>query len=68
MNHVSTHPAVAARLSSGEVHVYGWYYDIGSGAVLQYDQSIGRFVELGAEARAAAPLPTLNSATAASVA
>jgi len=61
MNHVSTHPSVAARLSSGEVHVYGWYYDIGSGAVLQYDQRVGRFLELDGDARAAAPLPTLSN-------
>ena len=61
MNHVSTHPSVAARLASGEVRVFGWYYDIGSGQVLQYDQSLGQFLELNSEARAAAPLPTLTS-------
>lgn len=60
MNHVSTHPSVAARLSSGEVRVFGWYYDIGSGQVLQYDQSRGQFLELGSDAIAAAPLPTLH--------
>jgi carbonic anhydrase len=68
MNHVSTHPAVAARLSSADVRVFGWYYDIGSGMVLQYDQAQLRFVELGAEACAAAPLPTLTTAAASSVA
>jgi carbonic anhydrase len=68
MNHVSTHPAVAARLSSNEVQVFGWYYDIGEGLILQYDQAQGRFVELGAEARAAAPLPTLGNGSPTSVA
>lgn len=68
MNHVSTHPCVAARLASGRVCVYGWYYDIGSGAVLQYDQSQGRFVELDADARAASPLPTMSPDAATSVA
>jgi len=61
MNHVSTHPSVAARLASGDVHVYGWYYDIGTGVVLQYDQRQGKFLELDGEARAVAPLPTLSS-------
>jgi carbonic anhydrase len=61
MNQASTHPSVAARLSSGEVRIYGWYYDIGEGLVLQYDQSQGRFLELAADARAASPLPTLNN-------
>lgn len=68
MNHISTHPCVAARLASGDVHIYGWYYDIGSGLILQYDQSSGRFVELGADARAAAPSPILTPEPAASVA
>lgn len=57
MNNLSTHPSVAARLSSGELHVYGWYYDIGSGRVLQYEQRQGRFLEIDGEAFAAHPLP-----------
>jgi hypothetical protein len=48
------------------VRIYGWYYDIGEGLVLQYDQSQGRFVELGADARAAAPLPVLHNGVQAS--
>jgi carbonic anhydrase len=61
MNNLSTHPCVAARLSSGDLHVYGWYYDIGSGQVLQYDQSHGRFVEIDGEAVATKPLSTRTS-------
>ena len=44
MNHVSTHPCVAARLASAELRIHGWYYDIGTGEVLQYDAAAGRFV------------------------
>ena len=57
LNNLSTHPCVAARLAAGEVSVYGWYYDIASGSVLQYDQARGRFFELDGQAQAAAPLP-----------
>lgn len=57
MNNLSTHPAVAARLSSGELRIYGWYYDIGRGRLRQYDQSNGSFNDLNGEAHAAAPLP-----------
>jgi len=57
MNHLSTHPSVAARLASQELQVYGWYYDIGAGQIYQYDQSRGRFLELNGEAYAAQPLP-----------
>ena len=57
LNNLTTHPAVAARLSAGEVRIFGWYYDIGSGRICQFDQQQGRFLELGATAHATAPLP-----------
>jgi carbonic anhydrase len=57
MNNLSTHPCVAARLSSGELRVFGWYYDIGEGRVLQFDQREGQFFDLNGEVQAAAPLP-----------
>jgi carbonic anhydrase len=57
MNNLSTHPSVAARLSSGELHVDGWYYDIGAGQIYQYDQRQVRFAELNGQAFAAQPLP-----------
>jgi carbonic anhydrase len=43
MNHVGTHPSVAVRLASRELRIHGWYYDIGSGEILQYDAAAGRF-------------------------
>ena len=57
MNNLSTHPCVAARLASEELQIFGWYYDIGSGRVLQYQQQQGRFVEINGQAHAAHPLP-----------
>jgi carbonic anhydrase len=50
MNNLSTHPCVAARLAAGDLHVFGWYYDIASGLVRQYDPTRGRFAELNAQA------------------
>ena len=46
MNNLSTHPCVAAKISSGELSVYGWYYDIGSGLIRQYESAERRFIEL----------------------
>jgi len=46
MNHLSTHPSVAARLAGQELRLHGWYYDIGAGDVLHYDQSLGAFKPL----------------------
>jgi carbonic anhydrase len=57
MNNLSTHPCVAARLASEELKIFGWYYDIGSGRVLQYEQAQGRFIEINGLAHAAHPLP-----------
>lgn len=63
MNHLSTHPCVAARLAAKELHVYGWYYDIGSGQILQFDQGQGRFVELGTQAVPTHPTAVRNGAS-----
>jgi carbonic anhydrase len=53
MTNLSTHPCVAARLAANELHIFGWYYEIGSGQVLQYDPSQGRFTEIDDLAHAA---------------
>lgn len=42
--HLKTHPYVAARLSSGETRLHGWYYDIGTGEVLAFDEKKNAFV------------------------
>jgi carbonic anhydrase len=63
MNHLGTHPCVAARLASGELHIYGWYYDIGSGQIHQYDPSQGRFAELDGEVYPTQPLPTRSGSS-----
>lgn len=62
LNNLSTHPHVAALLGTRELNVYGWYYDIGSGRVLQYDQSSGIFEDLNGEAIPASPHPRRASA------
>jgi carbonic anhydrase len=68
LNNLSTHPSVAARLASGELHVFGWYYDIGSGEIRQYDQSAGRFATLDGQASATRPLPVRAGGAAPSLA
>lgn len=58
MNNLSTQPCVAARLASGELSVYGWYYDIGTGKVLQYDSAQRRFIDLDGDALPAELTPS----------
>jgi len=44
LQHLRTHPAVASKLSSGEVDLHGWVYDIKHGTVSAYDDVEKAFV------------------------
>jgi carbonic anhydrase len=39
-------PAVARAVAAGRLTVYGWYYDILTGRIEQYDEQARRFVPL----------------------
>ena len=41
LQHLRTHPAVAARLADGSLSLHGWLYDIESGAVQRHDEGSG---------------------------
>jgi carbonic anhydrase len=43
LQHIQTHPSVAARLADGRVALHGWVYDIQHGVVEVYDWETGRF-------------------------
>lgn len=60
LEHLKTHPSVAARLARGVVSIHGWYYDIQSGSVQAYDAELGDFVPLdGSRIPSATPKPRL---------
>ena len=44
LKHLKTHPSVAKRLTTGEVELHGWVYDIKTGAVDAYDAAQKRFI------------------------
>ena len=44
INHLRTHPSVAAGLAKGELRLDGWFFDIESGSLLAYEGDEGRFV------------------------
>jgi carbonic anhydrase len=46
LDHLRTHPSVAARLAEGRLRVHGWTYEIGTGTVAMFDPAAGRFVPL----------------------
>ena len=43
IQHLKTHPSVAARLARGNLQLHGWVYDIGSGEVEAWDEKTGEF-------------------------
>ncbi len=46
LGNLRTHPAVAAKLSAGEVELHAWVYHIHAGTVAAYDEARGEFVEM----------------------
>lgn len=44
LQHLKTHPQVAAKVATKKVQLHGWTYDIGSGDVKSYDETEGRFI------------------------
>jgi carbonic anhydrase len=55
IENLRTHPAVAARLAKGDLHLHGWVYKIETGEVFSYDYASGQFSPLTAVSTPAAP-------------
>ena len=47
LDHLRTHPSVAARLASGQLFIHGWVYNIGSSEIRAYDAQTGEFRLIG---------------------
>lgn len=50
LEHLRTHPAVAAALGRGELRLHGWVYAFERGVVFSFDVSEGQFLPLGSGA------------------
>ncbi len=46
LQHLRTHPAVAAKIAAGEIQLHGWVYDIESGDIQCYSDNSGTFLPL----------------------
>lgn len=44
LQHLKTHPSVAARLAKGDLELHGWVYDIKTGDVRAYDETSSSFI------------------------
>lgn len=47
LDHLRTHPSVAARLASGQLFIHGWVYNIGTSEIRAYDAQTGAFRLIG---------------------
>lgn len=46
LDHLRTHPSVAAKLASGLLFIHGWVYDIETSQIKAYDAELGSFLPL----------------------
>ncbi len=58
LDHLRTHPSVAARLAGGQLSIHGWVYCIETSEILAYDAGTGRFAPLDGDG----PLPVATPA------
>ncbi|HEX5841748.1 MAG TPA: carbonic anhydrase [Pseudomonas sp.] len=47
LNHLCTHPSVAAKLASAQLFIHGWVYDIETSEIKAYDAEKGEFRLIG---------------------
>jgi carbonic anhydrase len=57
IQHLRTHPSVAAGLATGTLTLHGWLFEIEHGRVLAYDGDTGHFVTLDNDAPPVAVAP-----------
>ncbi|WP_296050809.1 carbonic anhydrase [uncultured Alteromonas sp.] len=43
LQHIKTHPAVAAKIATGQVKLHGWFYNIETAEVTCYQEETGEF-------------------------
>jgi carbonic anhydrase len=61
LQNLQTHPSVLSRLASGEVMLYGWIYNIGTGDVESFDAEKQGFIRLdGSYSPHATPVARLS--------
>ncbi len=46
LGNIQTYPFVEELLKKGEVHLHGWYYDIGTGDIYAYNPNSGAFEKI----------------------
>lgn len=51
LNNIRTHPSVSLAITQGKLKLHGWVYDIGSGGILELDESSRKFSPLALQSK-----------------
>ena len=62
LNHLRTHPSVAAGLSAGKLNLHAWVYKFETGQVFAYDPQAGQFLPLDGRPTLGVPSPVRSKA------
>ncbi len=57
LNHLRTHPSVAAAMAEGSLRLHGWFFELEHGAVMAYDGARQRFVPMPDDAPPPVAIP-----------
>ncbi len=60
LEHLRTHPAVAAALASRQLTLHGWVYKFETGGVFEFDPNDGQFVPLGGAQERTSVIPAAS--------
>jgi carbonic anhydrase len=51
LTNIRTHPSVSLAITQGKLKLHGWVYDIGSGVILELDESSRKFSPLALQSK-----------------
>jgi carbonic anhydrase len=60
LNHLRTHPSVAANIATGRLCMHGWFFELETGTMLALDGALGRFIPVQGEDRLPIALPSAH--------
>lgn len=60
LEHLRTHPTVAAALAAGELKLHGWVYKMETGEVFAYDPESGQFTSIAADSEPTPSYPLIR--------
>ncbi|MDP1635414.1 MAG: carbonic anhydrase [Gallionellaceae bacterium] len=64
LENLMTYPWIAERVTTGAMHLHGWYFDIAQGELLSYHPARNGFEPIGGDAAAVSAVPSVPNVSA----